>query len=1134
MKKDIEIIEIAKPILAYCRKNGDYLFDKNELTNKLEIGKDIIIPLVVDTEYWQPDYKDHLSSVDTLKYKTPKGNNYTLKLSGFWGHGRYGVTTQIKGIYESEGIILAHSDLVEVARQFGKDIRHPVVKSDFHLVDYLNQIGVESRLNPVGQIIKEKGGLRIPICEFVWYSHFALAELLMIVEGECRTDFLKAAQSLNSKQGSFEMQTRLRSTTTSFKGGHRDSIDLPWLISIHGQTYRVRISTKDTIGTHGVVSYKTFCESVGIELESKSEMDGYKTMMHIGYFEEPDAFDKYSLGDLEVFNALKKNSELFSKVWESLGVKEYFQPPRLTIGSTVRDIFAAKVCKEYSLNPDDKSNLEKLIGLLGINTGDKSLTFTQVRNELFNKICRYGTAEYLKNFTTSTQCLNAKVEGGRCRNNRPNLVSLKGVLLDIDYSGCYGEGQRNQLYPFGRPLIDEFDVPSKINNYPTLREWLKDRKHNTDKCELVPGLWQARVSTKIIYSGDKETYTTLKFEQDYLASWFDFKFSAIADMKTDCELVDVEFDEQLEVKTGLTKILNRQVVNGVITHDFIDWLSNVCGEKQRKELLDNLYIQTAVYYPAYDRVDSVEKLLLRIANHDGINISKSKERIGGSLKTKISAECTAWYGVNLGEFIVNDLLAYRKINPKVNKDGSKNSMNQLYKLCVNTLYGDMVSPFFNVSNVVVGNNITARARAACYYAEKGFNGVQSITDGVAFDLNNVVYGINGKRVTAQSLVNLHGENDLTNRNIILKPIGGFDNIKIDWVKIDSEKYLPRLELIKNGVSEFLEPKSYVDENGDEKWNDTALNWVNKIGMAHLQSLFNVDVLQADSTILKATKGTDGKPIKEFIPNKGQYIFEAKAYYTAGYFHGSANYFLKGLGGSHLAMRSYEKKEHDELYLNDDEKLIVTPYPNGVTPAEFLMYQMDNPKSIKRGSPFMKQAILKINESRQNSDRWYKVGRIPGDSIQKSGLLREFSLSQFTFQTIEQYINLNREVESNKRKFNQSYEGFFTNDDDSLNFESMIKQVDLHIRNGENSLNKIFRERWSKCGMNKTHPASSTLKTVRDTLLRPELDKNAMDWFKSSVVKSGADGDVDEIDWDSMPCATYIATNADLGDFELTF
>jgi hypothetical protein len=1128
MKKDIEIIDIARPILAHSRKNGQYLFDKSDLTNQLEVGKDIVIPLVIDTEYWQPNYKDFLASNEQLEFKSPKGNTYKSVSSNFWQHGRYGVTTQVKGICENEGVILAHSDLIEVANQLGKDIRHPVAKSGFHPIDYLNQIGVETRLNRVDKVIKEYKGERIATCEFVLYSHFALAELLMIVDGEYRKDLEKIALSTNPKNGSVEMQRRLRVATSGVKGADRDNIDLPWLVVIQGQMYRVKLCIIDTFAIHGVASYKDLCESAGIKLESKTKMDVYKTMMHIGYFEEPDDFDTYSLGDLEVYNAVYNNAENFRKIWESLEIKEYFQPPRLTIGSTVRDIFVAKVCKEFGLNPNDKSSLEKVIDLLGIDTEDKNIKYEQIRKELLNKVCRYGTAEYLKNFTTSTQCLNAKVEGGRCRNNRPNLVSLKGVLLDIDYSGCYGEGQRNQLYPFGRPLVDEFDIPSKINDYPTLRTWLKARKHNTAKCELVAGLWQARVSTKVIYDGDRETYTRLKFEQDYLASWFDFKITDIAEMKTDSELVDNELNEQLEVKTGLTKIFNSQVVNGVITHDFVDWLFNVCGEKQRKDLLDNLYVHTAVYYPAYDRVYSAEELLIKIAQHDGINKSKTKQRVGGSRKLKVTEECTAWYGVNLGEFIIDDLLAYRKIYPKKNSDGSKNPMNTLYKLCVNTLYGDMVSPFFSISNVVVGNNITARARAACYYAEKGFYGVQSITDGVAFDLNNVVYSIDGRRVTAQSVVNLHKENDvLANRGIKLKSIGNYDDIKIDWIEIKTGKYLPKLELIKNGVSEFLEP-----ENLNGEWTNPAHNWIDKIAMEHLQNLFNVDVLQAESTILKVTKGQDGKPIKKFIPNKGQFIFESKSYYTEGYFHGSANYYLKGLGGNNLAMRSYEKREHEEVNINDDEQLVLSPYLKGVTPAEFFMSQLDNPRFIKRSKVFVKQGILKINDARIHSQRWLRVGRMPGDTIQKSGLLREFSLSQFTFQTIEQFKNLSREVDSNKRKFNQSYEGFFVNDDDTLNFETMVKEIDLNIGNGESTLNKIFDKSRNRHRIDMIHPETVILKCVQNTLLKPNLEESERDWFESSGIIADEDGLMYEVDWETMPSIN--ATAEDLADFEFSF
>jgi hypothetical protein len=1135
--KNSEMYKITSPIITYTRGNGQYLFDKENFTDEIIIGENIVIPTNVDTEYWQSNYGQYLRDANFLSFTSPKYEKYKFEYLNYWNKGRVGVTSQIKGIFDDEKIILCHPDMEEIGNKLGKSLRHPIAQSGFHLVDWMNEIGIKTKLHHREKVTKENSkGETIPSCEFVIYSHFALAEFLMIANGEYRQDLRKLC--LSDKKSRVEMQRRLR-VVTSGKYGDSDNIDLPWIIYIEGHMYRVKLCVVDSFAIHGVASYKDLCEAAGIRLESKSLMDSYKSMMHIGYFECPEEYDSYALGDLHIYEALSKNAENFKKIWESLEIGDYYECPKLTIGATVRDIFQAKVCKEFGLNPNGLDN--RLSNLLRLDENKKE-SFQNYRKKLLETVCQWGTAEYLKQFTTSTKALNAKVEGGRCRNNRPNIVKLQGTLLDIDYSGCYGEGQRNQLYPFGRPLIDEYDYPSKINNYPTLRKWLKSRKWGNEKCELVPGLWSARVSTKEIWNGDDVTYAELKTPQDYLASWFDFKIKDIADLKTDTEIEDAPENQYLEVKTGLTKIFNSQVINAVITHDFVDWLFNVCGEKQRNELLDNLYIHTAIYYPTYDRVNSPLELLEKIVNHEGVNNSKTAPRKGGSKAIKITQECTAWYAVNLGEFIIDDLLAWRKIYPKKNADNSKNPMNTLYKLCVNTLYGDMVSPFFNIGNVVVGNNITARARAACYYAEKGFNGVQSITDGVCFDLNNVVYPNGERRVTGESVVNLHRlENRDVNRirNLKLAPIGNYDNIELNWIttdKIDGKgKFikLPSLKLIKGENIEFITPIKGENDN----WNNPAHEWIDKNAMIHLQSIFNVDVLQANTTALKV-KNINGKPVKTYIPMKGMFVFEAKSFYDKGVFHGTANYQLKGEGGDNMAMRSYEnKKEHDTIEANGNE-LNIKPYPDGKKPAQFFLDELENnPTNIRRGRVFIKQGILKINDARNNNVRWSNVGREVGDSIEKSGLLREFSLSQFTFKNIEQFKNISREVESNKRKFNQSYEGFFVNQDGTLNFQLMIHEIDLLIGNGELSLNKIFdKSRNRHRNKDIHHPDSAVLEIVRSSLLKPSMDANERDFFEMTIL-SDEEGTTYPINRDDYPDWEYrdsglYATAEDLGDFEI--
>jgi hypothetical protein len=46
--------------------------------------------------------------------------------------------------------------------------------------------------------------------------------------------------------------------------------------------------------------------------------------------------------------------------------------------------------------------------------------------------------------------LTARVQGGRCSNGPLADIEINAFhgLADFDLSGCYGEGSRNQLYPF--------------------------------------------------------------------------------------------------------------------------------------------------------------------------------------------------------------------------------------------------------------------------------------------------------------------------------------------------------------------------------------------------------------------------------------------------------------------------------------------------------------------------------------------------------------------------------------------------------------------------------------------------------------------------------------------------------------
>ena len=388
--------------------------------------------------------------------------------------------------------------------------------------------------------------------------------------------------------------------------------------------------------------------------------------------------------------------------------------------------------------------------------------------------------------------------------------------------------------------------------------------------------------------------------------------------------------------------------------------------------------------------------------------------------------------------------------PKKDSAGKKVPMNTLFKLCINTLYGDFVSPYFDISNVIVGNNITARCRAMAWYMEKGFFGVQSITDGCAFDLNNVVYpsSIN-RRVTAANVTNLHREKDPKKKNLKLKPIDNIKNIELSWYKHWYKQN-------DNSLKFQFKPLLKISTNLEIKYIENPERWIDVIALNHLKNTFpNVAVLHANTQRLIVEKSPNNTPIKKYEPRIGQFEFETKAVYNIGLFHGSANYCLIDDNSNNIAMRSYESnKNHDSITIKDG-KITTTGYYSDIPPSEYFLNQLHHPDSIARSKVFRKKSILKMNDFRQHRKKWLLLNKIAGDTIDKIGLLREFSLSQFTFLTIEQYLEIEKEIARNKRRYQQSYEGYFINEDLTLNFAKMIETIDLLINQGITSINDHF-------------------------------------------------------------------------------
>lgn len=216
------------------------------------------------------------------------------------------------------------------------------------------------------------------------------------------------------------------------------------------------------------------------------------------------------------------------------------------------------------------------------------------------------------------------------------------------------------------------------------------------------------------------------------------------------------------------------------------------------------------------------------------------------------------------------------------------------------------------------------------------------------------------------------------------------------------------------------------------------------------------------------------------------------------------------------MRSYETKRHHQSFtITSNDEIVKTEFYDGLSPSTFFLQQLDTPSKIKRSKVFIKKGILKLNDWKNNADKWLDKGYVCGDTIEKTGILREFSLSQFTYQTIEQYLAIEKETQRNKRRYKQSYEGYFINPDGTLDYQQMIFEIDGAIASGNLLINKILdKNRHRARDIDIQHPENKVYQAVKlqanlgsDVEIESKLDDDdAIANYKIF------DGDLAEIDW----------------------
>ena len=658
--------------MFYNTFNNDRYLDAVAVISKH--SEDLYLPIEVDTEFQDKHY--------------PFNNNDNRKLTISVQQKPINIPTAAGLLHRYKGVFFRHPDIDTIEHR-NVLTEYPTIKYDFCVFDLLVYYGF--KVEPVSNVDETiESGEVIHNLYVHLYGFHLVSDITRLFKGKWHDLIMSRILTVDHPNGSITHGRRLYCyNDRSYK--HRDVIDTCQLVFICEKCYRIFIKIFDNCALQGSISYQTLCDNTKVKLAYKDNMTTeQKRHMYNTANELPDDLVNYALGDLYNYDARQGHMKHLQELYKLLDIQEFYDGTKGTIGRCVFYILEGVMLKRFKLKKDEQ--LKELVS--------QASHTSLIENR------------------SSTQLYLAKTNGGRCYNNRPTEPSIKDIIIDIDIKGCYAKGLEIQDYPIGLPVIIEYNRRSNINQYNTLREFLK----NYEK-ELVDGLWYCRISTT----------KPLTFEQDYFLSWLPTK-DVLKILTTDYEK---EVDGSDPTDNDHTRIYSNEIHLGVLQADGLEWIKHCLCKQEREELLDNTEVITAGFYPKSLECVDLEEFKHESEKQNGKNTCKVQmEKTRQVVIKKELRENHVWHRANIGELLIRRLSELRKKYDK--NDPDQSAMNTFIKLIINTTYGDLVSPYFYLANTIVGNNVTARARAMAWYMEKALHGIQTVTDGCAFQLNKVV------------------------------------------------------------------------------------------------------------------------------------------------------------------------------------------------------------------------------------------------------------------------------------------------------------------------------------------------------------------------------------------------------------
>lgn len=497
-------------------------------------------------------------------------------------------------------------------------------------------------------------------------------------------------------------------------------------------------------------SLAKLAEAVGLKMKNKESMDEYKTRMDRGLIEKTHEFLDYALDDVMVLFSIQTNfTKLVGDVCEFLDVDPPAKLPG-TVGALVAKVFEEFIlsrhpdplkfqfalCKlglldsshkdyrqlvtNYNNVTDEVETMADVLAIQSRTTIDeiKKTTRRSRENrakdlEVFLDPSYYESLAYSQSTVKhlaklpDTAAFLALVQGGRCNNERPYEYRAE-FGADIDALSAYGSTLRSFDYPVGLPTTWSFRSNQRR---PRLRDMVKILDN---PLSLIVVQGTLNFDQDLIYS------KIVTLDQIHKTAYGDF----------DKETNDDDRDDDISHIPGDYALMRREIINGIVTPDVFKALSAVATDQEKCQLLD-LEVVAAQAYLEQDRVTDIDEWTdIVLADKGGWNNRDGRSSYSVDNRTR------KWYSLPLESFIGR--LVDERGRLKGLGDEYK-SKEQIFKLFINTLYGDLASPFFSVGNTLVANLITARCRLGVWMLAKPLLVRQLITDGGMYEPWHVAY-----------------------------------------------------------------------------------------------------------------------------------------------------------------------------------------------------------------------------------------------------------------------------------------------------------------------------------------------------------------------------------------------------------